>query len=345
MLYTSLCGRKYMLEIQNEIKYRSAINRIAGTMLIFLLLTNTLGIIAQMLNEIWKLIPNEVISTVASSLTDGIVYILGFMLPVVFFRLLSKGQKIEPMKLAPCLPKETFAYIMAGMAVILVMSYLNYYMISFTDYAAFAEEMLWVESYDSPHAIVMSFLTMAIIPAFVEEFLFRGLIQSNLRPYGRGVAIIGSAVIFGAMHQNIQQIFYATIAGLVLGYLYEVTDSIWCSILLHFLNNSVSVFNTVISHRFDAPVADRIQVLIDGAIFGIGAICLIGLICRHTRKPDFTNGYFAQSMPDAPDYVACEVEVNRKIRLFFSPMMIAYLVLCFSTMVTYFAIALLTYGK
>ena len=334
-----------MLEIENERKYRSAINRIAGTLLIFLALTNVLGMIALGLEEIWKLIPNEMISGIVSSLTDGVAYILGFMLPVAFFRLLSKRQRIEPMKLSPRLPGATFAYIMAGMAVILAAAYLNYYMIAFTDYPAFAEENLWVDTYDTPHAIVMSFVTMAIIPAFVEEFLFRGLIQSNLRPYGRGVAIIGSAVLFGAMHQNIQQVFYATVAGLVLGYLYEITDSIWCSILLHFMNNSFSVFETAISHRLDAAFADRICILAEGAIFGIGGICLIMLICRRRQEPDFTDGYFGQSFPDAPDYAACEVDGKQKIKLFFSPLMITFLTLCTVTMMTYFVMALLTYGK
>ena len=334
-----------MLEIENEKKYRSVINRIAGTMLIFLALTNALGIMALGLNEIWKLIPNEMLADILSSLTDGAVYILGFMLPVAFYKLLSRGKQVEPMKLAPRLPRATFAYVMAGMAVILAAAYLNYYMISFTDYAAFAEENLWVDTYDTPHAIVMSFVTMAIIPAFVEEFLFRGLVQTNLRPFGRGVAIIGSAVLFGAMHQNIQQVFYATVAGLVLGYLYEVTDSIWCGILLHFMNNSFSVFESAVGKRLDTAVADRVCTLAEGAVFGIGAICLIWLICRRRQETDFSRGCFAQTFPDASDYVAYEVESKRKIKLFFSPLMITFLALCASTMVTYFVMALVMYGK
>jgi membrane protease YdiL (CAAX protease family) len=334
-----------MIELENEKKYRSVINRIAGTMLIFLALTNTLAMLGMALDFVWDMIPNEMIADIAGSLTDGVVYILGFMLPACFFRLVSKGQRVEPMKLSPKLPRETFVYIMAGMAVILAAAYLNYYLISFTDYAAFAEENLWVDTYDTPHAIAMSFITMAIIPAFVEEFLFRGLIQTNLRPFGSGVAIVGSAVLFGAMHQNIQQVLYATVAGLVLGYLYEITDSIWCGILLHLMNNAFSVFETAITKQLNPEFADRVCTLAEGVIFGIGAICIVWLICRRRRDADFSQGFFGRELPQAPEYTACELDGNRKIRLFFSPLMITFLALCASTMVTYFVMALVMYGK
>ena len=334
-----------MIELENEKRYRSVINRLAGTMLIFLALSNVLGIIGMGLVYLWEELLPEVAADIASSVTDGVVYILSFMLPVCFFKWMSKGKRTEPMKLAPRLPKETFVYVMAGMAVILAAAYLNYYMISFTNYTAFAEENLWVDTYDTPHAIVMSFVTMAIIPAFVEEFLFRGLIQTNLRPFGRGVAIVGSAVLFGAMHQNIQQIFYATVAGLVLGYLYEVTDSIWCGILLHLLNNGFSVVETAITERMNKAFADRVCTLAEGAIFGIGAICLVWLICRKRTEPDFSQGCFEKTMQISPEYVPYELERPRKVKLFFSPLMITFLALCASTMVTYFIMALVMYGK
>lgn len=334
-----------MMELENEKHYRSVINRIAGTMLIFLALSNALAMIGMGLEFVWDMIPNEMIADIAGSLTDGVVYILSFMLPVCFFRLFSKGKRVEPMKLSPKLPRATFVYIMAGMAVILAAAYLNYYMISFTDYAAFAEENLWVDTYDTPHAIVMSFVTMAIIPAFVEEFLFRGLIQTNLRPFGRGVAIVGSAVLFGAMHQNIQQIFYATVAGLVLGYLYEITDSIWCGILLHLMNNAFSVFETAITKQLNPEFAERVCTLAEGVIFGVGAICLIWMICRRRQEIDLSQGCFGRELPQASGYTACELDGKRKIRLFFSPLMITFLALCASTMMMYFVMALVTYGK
>ncbi len=333
-----------MNELDVEMQYRSTVNRIAGTLLIFLALTNILALIGVLMSSVWEAYLTELAADIAVSLTDGVVYMLSFMLPVAFFHLISKKQRIEPMKLAPRLPADTFAYIFAGMAVILAAAYLNYYMIAFTSYADFAADFLWVDTYDTPHAIVLSFVTMAIIPAFVEEFLFRGLIQTNLRPYGSGVAIVGSAVLFGLMHQNVQQIFYATVAGLVLGYIYEVTNSVWCGILLHLINNGFSVFESAITARWNAETAERVCALAEGAIFGVGALCLIWLICRKKRKPDFSNGYFGQALPQSIDYTPCEMSGGQKVRQFFSPLMIAFFALCASTMATYFVMALVMYG-
>ena len=332
-----------MNEIEVEKQYRSVINRIAGTLLIFLLIANILALVSMLLVEIWDAYLIEIAAQIATSLTDGLVYTLSFLLPVCFFRLMSRGKPSEPMKLSPRLPRATFAYIFAGMAVILAAAYLNYYMISFTGYSEFAAENLWKDTYGTPQEIVMSFLTMAIIPAFVEEFLFRGLILTNLRPFGRGVAIVGSAVLFGLMHQNIQQIFYATVAGLVLGYIYEATDSIWCGILLHLVNNAFSVFESAIVARWREETAERVCVLAEGAIFGLGLICLICLICRKKQTPDFSDGCFDKSLPTSPDYTPCELSGKRKVSLFFSPLMIAFIALCVSTMLTYVVMAVL-YG-
>ena len=172
-----------MLDIYAEKQYRSVINRLGGTMLLFLAISNILGMIGLGLGMIWETYLNEIAAEIVTDITDGVVYILSFTLPVFSFQLMSRGRSYEPMKLSPRLPKETFAYVFGGMAVILAASYLNYYMIEFTDYSEFAAEHLWLDTYDTPHAIVLSFVTMAIIPAFVEEFLFRGLVQANLRPF------------------------------------------------------------------------------------------------------------------------------------------------------------------
>ena len=50
-------------------------------------------------------------------------------------------------------------------------------------------------------------------------------------------SIIISALIFGIIHFNPVQVFFAFIMGLILGWLYYKTKSLWAPILIHFLNN------------------------------------------------------------------------------------------------------------
>ena len=78
-------------------------------------------------------------------------------------------------------------------------------------------------------------------PALIEEFAFRKVIFGVMRQYGFWVAAMFSSSMFGLMHQNIIQIVFAFGMGLIFCYLYERTGSIVYCMLLHFINNGVSV--------------------------------------------------------------------------------------------------------
>ncbi len=96
----------------------------------------------------------------------------------------------------------------------------------------------------NPSGIFGFLLTLAataIVPALVEEFACRGIVIGLLKKYGEGFAIITSSVVFGIMHGNFEQIPFAIMVGLVLGYIYIKTKSIWVCVALHGANNAISV--------------------------------------------------------------------------------------------------------
>ena len=78
----------------------------------------------------------------------------------------------------------------------------------------------------------------ALIAPVTEEILFRGLVQSAFRPYGKRFAILASAFLFGMFHGNLVQTPYALAVGLVLGYVAEEYSLGWC-VVLHMFNNLV----------------------------------------------------------------------------------------------------------
>lgn len=85
-------------------------------------------------------------------------------------------------------------------------------------------------------------ISTVVVPALVEEFACRGLILGALRKYGNGFAIISSSVIFGLMHGNFEQIPFAFLVGLILGYVTIQTETLWISVAIHAFNNFISVF-------------------------------------------------------------------------------------------------------
>lgn len=91
----------------------------------------------------------------------------------------------------------------------------------------------------TPIAVLMT----CVIAPVVEEMLFRGLIlRSFLRQYPRGAALVGSAVLFGAAHLNVYQFAAGSLMGLLLGWLYDRTRSLWPCIALHAAYNAAVVW-------------------------------------------------------------------------------------------------------
>lgn len=91
-------------------------------------------------------------------------------------------------------------------------------------------------------SFVLMLLCVGVLPALVEEFAFRGVVLGALRRYfGDGAAILISAVLFGLIHGNLQQIPFAFCVGIVLAYATVYTSSIIPAMIIHALNNSLSV--------------------------------------------------------------------------------------------------------
>ena len=81
-------------------------------------------------------------------------------------------------------------------------------------------------------------LTAVCAPVF-EELIFRKLLLDRLLPFGEWMAVFVSALLFGAMHGNFYQFFYALLIGLVLGYVYVRSGKWQLCVLLHLIINVV----------------------------------------------------------------------------------------------------------
>lgn len=100
----------------------------------------------------------------------------------------------------------------------------------FSDYAE-------IEHQFSSYEPVLRFLAMVILPAWVEEYLFRFKIQNWLKEgFGTPIAIVGQALLFGSLHYYTLQKIYAMMSGLILGIIKE-KDSIKASLWVHLFIN------------------------------------------------------------------------------------------------------------
>lgn len=140
-------------------------------------------------------------------------------------------------------------------------------------------------------------VAIAVAPALIEEFAFRGTILQPLRRYGDRFAIIASAAAFAVLHGNLVQAPFAFIAGLGIGYAVCITNSLWTGILIHFCNNLYSVITAfMIEYIADEALLNSIYMISTGALYAVsilGSIIFVMLKEKRKLTPSFTvsNGF------------------------------------------------------
>lgn len=91
-------------------------------------------------------------------------------------------------------------------------------------------------------------IAFAAAPAICEELAFRGFILTGFCGNGRTrLAIALSALTFGVMHMIPQQVFNATLLGIVLGLIAIRSNSLLPGVVFHFLFNSMAVVRERVS--------------------------------------------------------------------------------------------------
>ncbi len=83
----------------------------------------------------------------------------------------------------------------------------------------------------------LAVLVVVIIGPIVEELIFRKVFIDKLSRFGEWLSIIVSAIAFGLFHGNFNQLFFATLVGIVLGYVYTKSRNIKYTCILHMLIN------------------------------------------------------------------------------------------------------------
>ena len=91
--------------------------------------------------------------------------------------------------------------------------------------------------------LLFNLFLIAIIPAIGEEMFFRGVIQKKLKNILRNphIAILITSFIFSAIHMQFFGFLPRFFLGIILGYLFYYSGSLWMPIIAHFINNALAV--------------------------------------------------------------------------------------------------------
>jgi len=130
---------------------------------------------------------------------------------------------------------------------------------------------------------LLGMISVGLIGPIAEECILRAgvlgnLLRVNVRPW---VAIVVSALIFGILHFNPVQTFFATLIGIIFGVVYYATRNIVLTSIIHIVNNS-SVMIGMRLFGDDFENFEMSQVLtVPGTII---LICLLTAYCVYGLK-------------------------------------------------------------
>ena len=173
---------------------------------------------------------------------------LGIILfvPLIIFTLSTRSKVRDVLKFCS-FKKISWKVLLISFALGLVIFLLNNYVSSFFNsiIQAFGYKPSSGGGAELPATwwtLILDLICTAVLPAFAEEVLHRGLLLNGVSMMGMKKSILISGALFGLFHLNIEQCFYAIIIGFFLGYLCYISCSIYPCIIVHFMNNATSVF-------------------------------------------------------------------------------------------------------
>ena len=212
---------------------------------------------------------------------SGVLVLLSTALPFVAYLIFQRKDPVDYFKFEKVGFSLGLLCVLAGLGVVMLGNYP----------AMAVREFFGIFGYQSPDtslggeesllAILAEIFVTAMLVPVMEELVFRGVVQSALRRYGTGFSIAASALVFGLAHMDPSSVVFATIAGLVFGFLYARTNNLWLPILIHVLNNLIATLGTHTDYLFGsmAGTADTLLMLLPIAV-GVLALILLVLTKR-----------------------------------------------------------------
>ncbi len=190
-----------------------------------------------------------------------------FILPVIFFLIFFGKSSAHGLMLRSVDWKfvlGAMAFILLASGVVDLSSQLNHALIpAGSAIEAWAKPMeeavekltLRMMEVEGLGAVIITFFSVALVPAVCEELAFRGVMQPLIAKSTRNVhlAIWGTAIAFSIFHMQFYGFIPRVIIGGLLGYLVIWTGSIWPSIAAHFINNAAAFAMYKIYGTMESP--------------------------------------------------------------------------------------------
>lgn len=141
---------------------------------------------------------------------------------------------------------------------------------------------------ETPFACLIAVIATAVVPAVCEELAMRCCALGLIQKYGKAFGVVAVSIVFGLLHGNLIQFVFATMVGLIMGYVTVKTGSIIPAMLIHGFNNGMSAMSTVFVYIFGKNASSKTTYVFFAFWFVVGIISLIVLAVK--KQLNFSFG-------------------------------------------------------
>lgn len=109
--------------------------------------------------------------------------------------------------------------------------------------------------------LLLNIFVIAVLPAIGEELIFRGIVQKLFVEWTKNIhiGVVFAALIFSTIHFQFYGFLPRFLMGLLFGYLYVWSGTIWVPIIAHFVNNGFAV---IIGYLiFNKSIPDNVETI------------------------------------------------------------------------------------
>jgi membrane protease YdiL (CAAX protease family) len=216
-------------------------------------------------------------SGAADGLLSELIYITAFIVPLLLFLWFKRG---EPQtKLSFGIDGESAALLLPLIPLVIGIT------MGLSAIVSLLGSAIGIGGQDPLGGSIFELIILhALLPAVLEEALFRYVPLTLIAPHSRRSAVLISAILFSAAHCDLVTFLYAFAAGILFALIDLSCQSILPSVVLHFLNNLASVFWL---WEVSAP-AFRLPFVITIAILCVAAIAVVIIFrARYAKKCAF----------------------------------------------------------
>lgn len=197
------------------------VNRLFSYTVLFILMMSLIGIASLTKNYIASVFISQ----------------LGLVIPISMYLILNIGRVKEVISLRKINLPGACAAILMGFTITPFIGFVNQLSM------VWAKNMTNVKAEEAAakYPMLLMLLMAAIIPSIVEELTFRGVFFTAYKKKSVIGGAILSAILFGLMHGNLNQLAYALVAGFIFAMTDYAGGSFIYSILIHIVVNSITI--------------------------------------------------------------------------------------------------------